>query len=236
MAGSRQALVLRCTSLEAQQCRELADNGAFSRCVRAEDWRWPSAGREEARADSSETQSVVLDAKVAFVDPEGSLSLERGERNENVVRDEYESAFQPPGDSAGFYDRPPNARRFPVDSGGRDSGESESAQRGVLIGPKGPTGFVGPVYARPILVGPGGPTGIIGPRRQAVLVGPGGPTGIIGPRRQNVLIGPGGPTGIIGPRRQSVLVGPGGPMGTFGPRRQGLLVGPGGPTGIIGPF
>ncbi|XP_045498940.1 collagen alpha-2(I) chain-like isoform X1 [Colias croceus] len=130
---------------------------------------------------------------------------------------------------------------------------------GILVGPEGPTGNVGPHRpihlgssadaAKPVLVGPEGPTGIIGPNenthqnygqsgsaQRGVLVGPGGPTGIIGPAyNRPVLVGPGGPTGIIGPRRPGILVGPGGPTGIIGPKRQGVLVGPGGPTGIIGP-
>ncbi|XP_026744624.1 acetylcholinesterase collagenic tail peptide-like isoform X2 [Trichoplusia ni] len=121
--------------------------------------------------------------------------------------------------------------------------------QGVLVGPGGPTGSVGPqhkpnrpnvVQIKPsvpnLLVSPSGPTGIIGPTpgphheddgrrsesaQRGVLVGPGGPTGVIGPYgRRGVLVGPGGPTGIIGPGRGG---------------RPGVLVGPGGPTGIIGP-
>lgn len=130
-------------------------------------------------------------------------------------------------------------------------------QQGVLVGPGGPTGQVGPQSKPDVLVGPGGPTGIIGPAQtnedarrsesaqRGVLVGPDGPTGIIGPNygRRPVLVGPGGPTGIIGPGRTGrgpgVLVGPGGPTGIIGPgygrRNPGILTGPGGPTGIIGP-
>ncbi|CAH0586753.1 unnamed protein product [Chrysodeixis includens] len=119
--------------------------------------------------------------------------------------------------------------------------------QGVLVGPGGPTGVVGPQQKpnRPnvvpsvpnVLVSPAGPTGIIGPlpgphkeedgrrsesAQRGVLIGPGGPTGVIGPYgRRPVLVGPGGPTGIIGPGR--------------GARGPGVLVGPGGPTGIIGP-
>ncbi|CAB3255001.1 unnamed protein product [Arctia plantaginis] len=36
-------------------------------------------------------------------------------------------------------------------------------QQGVLVGPEGPTGVVGPQSKPDVLVGPGGPTGIIGP-------------------------------------------------------------------------
>uniref|UniRef100_A0A2A4K6N9 Uncharacterized protein n=1 Tax=Heliothis virescens TaxID=7102 RepID=A0A2A4K6N9_HELVI len=127
---------------------------------------------------------------------------------------------------------------------------------GVLVGPGGPSGALGP-QAKPIesgvLIGPAGPSGIVGPlpngppdasrsesAQRGVLVGPIGPSGIMGSYgRRPVLVGPGGPTGIIGPSRgrgPNVLVGPGGPTGIIGPARQpGLLTGPGGPTGSIGP-
>ncbi|KAJ8723063.1 hypothetical protein PYW08_002975 [Mythimna loreyi] len=143
---------------------------------------------------------------------------------------------------------------------GRENFGDGFGNRGVLVGPDGPTGVVGPQQQQnqpAVLVGPGGPTGIIGPQQQrqqqnqpAVLVGPGGPTGIIGPQQQRqqqnqpaVLVGPGGPTGIIGPAQHGdalrspsaqngFYVGPSG-FGTYG--RRPVLVGPGGPTGIIGP-
>lgn len=123
---------------------------------------------------------------------------------------------------------------------------------GVLVGPGGPTGLIGPQDKQKepaVLVGPGGPTGIIGPAQHSdglrsptaqrgVYLGPSG-FGSYG--RRPVLVGPGGPTGIIGPGRggrPNVLVGPGGPTGIIGPgygRQPGVLVGPGGPTGSIGP-
>ncbi|XP_022828191.1 collagen alpha-2(I) chain-like [Spodoptera litura] len=125
---------------------------------------------------------------------------------------------------------------------------------GVLVGPDGPTGMVGPQTKHKqagVLVGPNGPTGIVGPvsdgsqsetAQSGVLVGPVGPSGIMGSYgRRPVLVGPGGPTGIIGPSRgrsPGILVGPGGPTGIIGPaygRQQGILTGPGGPTGSIGP-
>lgn len=123
--------------------------------------------------------------------------------------------------------------------------------RGVLVGPHGPTGLVGP-QEKPnesaVLVGPSGPTGIIGPAQQSDGLGSPtaqrgvyfGQSGFGAYGRRPVLVGPGGPTGIIGPGRggRPVLVGPGGPTGIIGPgygRQPGVLVGPGGPTGQIGP-
>lgn len=135
-------------------------------------------------------------------------------------------------------------------------GAFDKQPQGILVGPNGPTGSIGPQSQPDVLVGPAGPTGIIGPSpaaddarrsesaQRGVLVGPGGPTGIIGPAygRRPVLVGPGGPTGIIGPTRSGrnpgILVGPGGPTGIIGPaygRQPGILTGPEGPTGIIGP-
>ncbi|KOB54136.1 Uncharacterized protein OBRU01_25958, partial [Operophtera brumata] len=133
------------------------------------------------------------------------------------------------------------------------------ANRGVLVGPQGPTGHIG--YGNPgVLVGPDGPSGHIGPVNQnpgifvgpnssgkknpGVLVGPGGPTGIIGPANNNANKGHliDGPIDPIHPdesAQRGVLVGPGGPTGLIGPQggygRRPVLVGPGGPTGIIGP-
>ncbi|XP_030020527.2 collagen alpha-2(I) chain [Manduca sexta] len=151
---------------------------------------------------------------------------------------------------------PPPEAGYPHNGGALDRPQS------VPVGPQGPANNVGNPG---VLVGPDGPTGVIGPAQQnpAVLVGPNGPTGHIGPinnqgglhgsdgkdnltpdesAQRGVLVGPGGPTGIIGPAggfsRRPVLVGPGGPTGIIGPvrtGRQGVLVGPGGPTGIIGP-
>lgn len=129
-------------------------------------------------------------------------------------------------------------------------------KRPVLFGP-GRTGKIGPQQNTGVLVGPGGPTGLIGPSpagdpnrdsgpsasaQRGVLVGPGGPTGIIGPYRRNhqhgVFMGTVRPsgfgTGYMRTRGPGLLVGPGGPTGIIGPGRQ-LLVGPGGPTGQIGP-
>ncbi|KAF9417533.1 hypothetical protein HW555_005363 [Spodoptera exigua] len=124
---------------------------------------------------------------------------------------------------------------------------------GVLVGPDGPTGVLGPQtkHKQPgVLVGPEGPTGIVGPApdgtgsetaQGGVLVGPMGPSGLGSYGRGPLLVGPGGPTGIIGPargRNPGILVGPGGPTGIIGPaygRQPGILTGPGGPTGSIGP-
>ncbi|XP_063622418.1 collagen alpha-2(I) chain-like [Cydia splendana] len=113
---------------------------------------------------------------------------------------------------------------------------------------------------RGLLFGPGGPTGHIGPgrRENRILVGPSGPTGHIGPgSNKQVLVGPEGSTGIIGPngggryhdgnnqRNPGLLVGPEGPTGVIGPNNRnnryhqnqspGVLVGPDGPSGVIGP-
>ncbi|XP_047990105.1 collagen alpha-2(I) chain-like isoform X2 [Leguminivora glycinivorella] len=110
---------------------------------------------------------------------------------------------------------------------------------------------------RGLLFGPGGPTGIIGPRRREnkVYVGPTSPTGHIGPGlNKQVLVSPEGPTGVIGPtrggryqdeNRPGVLVGPDGPTGVVGPNHgdnqhhhnkyPGVLVGHDGPSGGIGP-
>lgn len=128
-------------------------------------------------------------------------------------------------------------------------------QRPFLFGP-GPTGKDGMQHNPGVLVGPGGPTGVVGPApagdpsrdnghsasaQRGILVGPGGPTGIIGPyrnRQRGVLMGPVHPSGFRAgygrTQGPGVLVGPGGPTGIIGPGRQ-LLVGPGGPTGQIGP-
>lgn len=128
----------------------------------------------------------------------------------------------------------------PADFGGEHGARGHS---GILAGPEGPTGSIGPKdpYSRPgstgVLVGPNGPVGSIGPRnpnnglqQSGILVGPDGPTGIIGPGKLNnrpgsagVLVGPDGPTGHVGPDKQysrpDVLVGPGGPTGVLGPRK-----------------
>lgn len=125
------------------------------------------------------------------------------------------------------------------------------ANQGVLVGPDGPTGVIGPAKRKPnVFTGPGGPTGIVGPaQNQAILTGSKDP---------GLLVGPNGPTGHIGPvknqnhfgghnseelthsetAQRGVLVGPGGPTGVIGPGgfgRRPVLVGPGGPTGVIGP-
>lgn len=125
-------------------------------------------------------------------------------------------------------------------------------KRPILFGP-GRTGKIGPQQNNGVLVGPGGPTGVIGPApvgdpsrdngpsasaQRGILVGPGGPTGIIGPYGRNhqrgVLMGSVRPSGYMRSHGPGLLVGPGGPTGIIGPGRQ-LLVGPGGPTGHIGP-
>ncbi|XP_026319081.1 uncharacterized protein LOC113229628 isoform X2 [Hyposmocoma kahamanoa] len=129
-------------------------------------------------------------------------------------------------------------------------------KRPIIFGP-GRTGKTGPQKNNGVLVGPGGPTGVIGPApvgdprrdsglsasaQRGILVGPGGPTGVIGPYGRNhqhgVLMGPvrasGFGTGYMRTQGPGVLVGPGGPTGIIGPGRR-LLVGPGGPTGQIGP-
>lgn len=127
-------------------------------------------------------------------------------------------------------------------------------QRPFLFG-SGRPGKVGPQQNHGVLVGPGGPTGVIGPApvgdpsrdsgpsssaQRGILVGPGGRTGIIGPygRNRGVLMGPVRPSGLgsgyMRTQGPGILVGPGGPTGIIGPGRQ-LLVGPGGPTGHIGP-
>ncbi|KAJ0183564.1 hypothetical protein K1T71_001540 [Dendrolimus kikuchii] len=126
------------------------------------------------------------------------------------------------------------------------------SNQGVLSGPDGPTGVIGPGQRKPnVLVGPGGPTGIVGPpqnqasltdlkgQKPAVLVGPGGPTGHIGPNKNQKFFGPSSEELTHSETAQrGVLVGPGGPTGIIGPAgygRRPVLVGPGGPTGIIGP-
>lgn len=147
-----------------------------------------------------------------------------------------------------------------------------SAQRGVLVGPGGATGIIGPSGRGDLPLLRKGLIAVTGPRyspigqldheetsasaQRGVLVGPGGPTGIIGPagfgNRPGILVGPGGPTGIIGPYRR-LQYGNRPLMSGFGPysyggqktmlrpnwlsdtSQRGVLVGPGGPTGQIGP-
>ncbi|XP_045769132.1 collagen alpha-2(I) chain-like [Maniola jurtina] len=160
----------------------------------------------------------------------------------NEVDGERPMLFPGQSNKAGPFPPPNYENNVDFESG---HGYDSQGQSGILVGPGGPTGIIGP-QKKPVLVGPDGPTGVIGPDRpgvvfpeRPVLVGPGGPTGVIGPNNDRpVLVGPGGPTGIRGPNNdRPILVGPGGPTGVFGPANNDrpVLVGPGGPTGIIGP-
>ncbi|XP_069357893.1 collagen alpha-2(I) chain-like [Maniola hyperantus] len=159
----------------------------------------------------------------------------------NEVDNERPMLFPGQPNKAGPFPPPTYENNVDFQSG---HGYGSQGQSGVLVGPGGPTGIIGP-QKKPVLAGPNGPTGVIGPDRpgvvfpeRPVLVGPGGPTGVIGPNNDRpVLVGPGGPTGVIGPNNdRAVLVGPGGPTGIRGPNNdRPILVGPGGPTGVIGP-
>ncbi|XP_023935658.2 uncharacterized protein LOC112044147 [Bicyclus anynana] len=70
----------------------------WSSAGRAAAWRWP---------DSQAEDSVRIDAKVGFVDE----PTNRRNNRDNVQADEL---FQQPSDTAGFYNRPPGAGRYPA--------------------------------------------------------------------------------------------------------------------------
>ncbi|CAG9136525.1 unnamed protein product [Plutella xylostella] len=214
----------------------------------AESWRFP---------DQTAAEAIKIDSKVQFVDEEKRPDRSQNSFNPSNVQSDEPDHFVAADDTQGFYNRPGQAGRYPVQSG-PSQGDDQDTYGLVLTRIRNNNQNSGtgnqdranklnsnvfndenqfqsllPNYES---FGPFPP-----PRQDSALFTPGGDEGLLeGGDRRGVLVGPGGgPSAQAAAQRPAVLVGPGGPTGRVGPdfnnRNPGVLVGPGGPTGRVGP-